>query len=65
MQRQADRGLTPLQRHLAARQRDWWQRYRWPALALIAAVWLPVLPLAVATSWNVLAAFGIWSPVGG
>ena len=65
MPRNVDSGLTPLRRLLGARQRDWWQRYRWPALLLIAAVWLPVLLLAIATGWNVLSAFGIWSPSGG
>lgn|GEM_PF-2516133 len=65
MRRRADSGLAPLRRQLAARQHDWWRRYRWPALLLIAAVWLPVLLLAVATGWNVLSAFGIGCPGGG
>jgi len=62
-QQDAD-GEALLRRCLAQKQREWWQRWRWPAILLIAAVWLPVLLLAIATSWNVLDAL-VFGHVGG
>lgn len=54
-----------LRRCLAQKQHEWWQRWRWPAVLLIAAVWLPVLLLAIATCWNVLNALAFEHAGGG
>ena len=52
-----ERGLADvrlLRRSLLVKQQEWWRRWRWPVLLLIAAVWFPVLLLAIATAWNAL-----------
>jgi hypothetical protein len=49
----------PLRHWLRERRRDWWRRYRWPAVLLVILVWLHIALLAISHGWNALVALGV------